>query len=131
MAIVFALLPAALATTGMPEPVIWKIGSGGLLAWYIGIVPYRITQSRRLGVRSALPRALKMWVLAPAVLQIYNLTTSGLLWPYLFGIFSLVVNGFSVFLLLLLGTGSESKTLPASPSAGDSQITHNLFGRLK
>lgn len=119
MAIVFALLPAALATAGIPPPTIWKIGSGSLLAWYIGIVPYRVLQTRKLGVSSSLPRPLVMWVSASALLQIYNLTTSGLLWPYLAGIFSLVVNGFSVFLLLLLGQDAGTNNLPGDPVESD------------
>lgn len=117
MAIVFALLPSALASAGLPEPTIWKLGSAGLLAWYVGIVPYRIKQSRRLGVQYSLPRAFVLWVLAPAILQVYNLTTPGLLWPYLFGIFSLVVNGFSVFLLLLMGGGGDRPKVWDEPPA--------------
>jgi hypothetical protein len=39
MTIVFALLPAALQSAAIPEEIIWRIGSGGLLAWYLGVVP--------------------------------------------------------------------------------------------
>ena len=109
MAIVFSLLPTVLRTIGTAETHIWKIGSTGLLAWYAFIVPYRVRQSRKYSAESPLPRALLFWVAISSAVQIYNLTTAGLAWPYLFGIFSLIVNGFSVFLLLLLGSeGSES-----------------------
>lgn len=103
MAIVFALLPSVLAEAGIRTNFIWKIGGSGLLVWYAGAVPYRIRQSRKSGIRSPMPRPLFLWVLGAALLQIYNLTTPGLAWPYLFGVFSLVVNGFAAFLLLLLG----------------------------
>ncbi|MGR8946823.1 MAG: hypothetical protein ACU84Q_02170, partial [Gammaproteobacteria bacterium] len=58
-------------------------------------------QSRKLSVRLPIPRLLVVWAVLSASLQIYNLTTPGIAWPYLFGVFSLVINGFSVFLLLL------------------------------
>lgn len=107
MAIIFALLPSILTAVGLSPPLIWKIGSCGLLVWYVGAVPYRLNQSRKLGVSSPMPRLLVVWVALSSLLQGYNLSTPGLAWPYLFGVFSLVVNGFSVFLLLLLGSESE------------------------
>jgi hypothetical protein len=112
MAIVFALLPAALQSAGVPEGKIWRIGSGGLLAWYLGVVPYRLRQSRKLSVRLPLPPLLIVWAVLASSLQIYNLTTPGLAWPYLFGVFSLVINSFSVFLLLLFKSdwGDEKST---------------------
>jgi hypothetical protein len=109
MAIVFALLPSALAEAGVENNLIWKIGSCGLLIWYAGILPYRRHQARKFGVLSQIPRLLQIWVLTAAALQIYNLTTPGLSWPYMFGVFSLVVNGFTVFLLLLLGSGATDQ----------------------
>lgn len=111
MAIVFALLPSVLVSADIPPALVWKTGSGALLAWYIGIVPYRIAQNRKSGAARSLPRLL-LWAALAASLQIYNLTTSGTAWPYLFGIFGLVVNGFSVFLLLLLGTDSDDRDRP-------------------
>ena len=101
MAIVFALLPVALQSAGIAQQKIWHIGSGGLLIWYLGVVPFRLYQSRKLAVRSPMPPLLMVWAVLAASLQVYNLTTPGLAWPYLVGVFSLVINGFSVFLLLL------------------------------
>ena len=102
MAIVFALLPSMLATGGVQPERIWLIGSTGLLVWYVGVIPCRLRQARKLDVQQPMPRPLLAWAVAAALLQVYNLTTPGLPWPYLCGVFSLVVNGFTVFLILLL-----------------------------
>ena len=109
MAVVFALLPSMLLSAGIAENNIWRIGSGGLLIWYFTAVPYRILQGRKSGVGMAVPAALLVWAAISVSLQIYNLTTHGIAWPYLFGTFSLVVNGFTVFLLLLLKLGWEEQ----------------------
>lgn len=116
MAIVFALLPSVLDAAGIAPAVVWKTGSGALLAWYAGIVPYRVVQNRKLGAARALPPLLLLWAAVASSLQVYNLATPATAWPYLFGVFSLVVNGFSVFLLLLLGTDADDRD-PAGRSA--------------
>jgi len=120
MAVVFALLPSVLVSAEIPPALVWKTGSGALLAWYIGIVPYRITQNRKFGAARSLPPLLVLWAALAASLQIYNLATSGTAWPYLFGIFSLVVNGFSVFLLLLLGKDFDARDRPRPGQSEDS-----------
>ena len=102
MAICFSLLPLVLGAEGIDERLIWKIGGAGIIAWYIGIAIYRTRQCRRLGVPLAIPVLLRFWVAIVGVLQFVNIFSSGYAWPYLLGVFSLLVNGFSVFLMLLL-----------------------------
>lgn len=111
MAIAFALLPAALRSAGVTERNTWRIGSSDILIWFLGALPYRIhhriDHSRKLLERSPVAPLLIVLVLLVLSLQLYNLTTPGHAWPYLLGAFSLVINGFSVFLLLLFKSGED------------------------
>ena len=36
-AVGFALLPSVLAESGLPQPLIWRLGSLALLAWQVGL----------------------------------------------------------------------------------------------
>jgi hypothetical protein len=81
---------------------IWRIASSSLLAWQVGIVFYRARQFRETGAVIPIPRVLRLWVVSVLVLQVLNLHLA-VSWPYLLGVFSLLANGFTFFLLLLLG----------------------------
>jgi hypothetical protein len=59
-----------------------------------------------------MPSPLLVLAVITVSLQMYNLTMLGVAWPYLAGVFSLVINGFSVFLLLLFKSDWEDKNPP-------------------
>ncbi len=79
--IFFALLPAVLSETGISAPLVWKINGGLLICWYVSAITFRTRQSK-----------------------------DGVAWPFLIGVSLLIVNGFSMFLLLLLSPISEDET---------------------
>lgn len=100
--IAFGLLPAGLAEAGIEEHNIWKFGGAVLICWYVGAVSFRVRQSKALGVTMPIPKPVLVWASVALVLQIYNISTEGVAWPYLFGVTGLLINGFSVFLILVL-----------------------------
>lgn len=106
MATTFALLPALLTEARLPEPLKWRIASVALMVWQIAIVVHRQRQFRAGGTRSPVPRLLYLWIAGILVLQALNLVL-GVSWPYLLGVFGLLVNAFSFFLILLLGRVGE------------------------
>ena len=106
MAVTFALLPAVLREARLPEPTIWRAGSAALVAWQAGIAAHRSRQFRAAGVVSPIPRALALWVGGVIVVQASNVIL-GLSWLYLLGVFGVLVNAFSFFLILLLGRAGE------------------------
>ncbi len=110
-AISFALLPSILAEAQLDEPTIWRIGSALLLAWQVGIAVHRTRQFRSFGVTPWFPRLLGVWVAGIIAFQVANLGLA-MSWPYLVGVFGLLVNGFSFFLLLLFGRGDPPPDAP-------------------
>ena len=106
MAITFALLPAVLAEAQLAESTIWRSGSMSLMIWQIGIAAHRSRQFRAGGKGSPVPRLLYAWVAGIIVLQALNVVL-GLSWPYLLGVFGILVNAFIFFLILLLGRIGE------------------------
>jgi hypothetical protein len=102
VAVTFALLPAVLADAGFSSPTMWRIASSLMLAWIIGIAAYRVRQFRKFEVVQQFPWLLGVWVGVSAILQCLNLSLATS-WPYLVGVFGVLVNGFSFFLLLLFG----------------------------
>lgn len=103
VAILFALLPSISRAAGVGANVTWIIGSAGLSIWFVGAGTYRVRQSKRLGATLALPPGMLVWLVAATALQIYNLAVAQTSWPYLVGVLALNVNGYTAFLLLLLG----------------------------
>ena len=61
-----------------------------------------------------IPRHVSIWGAISIVLQIYNVAGEGRSWPYLFGIMGLLMNGFSVFLILVLSPTDDADTLDES-----------------
>lgn len=102
MSVSFALLPAVLREARLADPTIWRIGSASFMVWQIGIAAHRSRQLRATGVPSPIPRVLYAWVTLIVALQGVNLAL-GASWPYLIGVFGLLVNAFSFFWVLLLG----------------------------
>jgi hypothetical protein len=102
VAATFALLPAVLADAGFSSPTMWRIASSLLLAWILGIAAYRVRQFRKLEIAPQFPRLLTIFVGFGTILQCLNLALASS-WPYLVGVFVVLVNGFSYFLLLLFG----------------------------
>jgi hypothetical protein len=105
----FALLPAVLADAGFSPPTMWRIASSLLLTWILGIAAYRVRQFRQLEVGRDFPRLLAVLVGVGAILQCLNLALATS-WPYLVGVFGVLVNGFSFFLLLLFGRQQDPDT---------------------
>ena len=106
-AIVFSLLPAFLTEAGIDAGLGWKISGLLLTAWIVLASAFRVRQSRAESVPMPIPRGVLALAGIAVVLQLYNLTGEGLAWPYLVGIVALLANGFSMFLLLLLGAQEE------------------------
>jgi len=72
---------------------------------------HRWRQFRASGNYFPLPRILFVWVLVILVLQALNLDL-GVSWPYLVGVYGILVNAFTFFLILLLGwSGAEDAAL--------------------
>ena len=113
-AIVCGLLPSFLVEVGLRESTVWKVASGALICWIVGAVSFRIHQSKVLGVPMPIPRHVSIWGAISIVLQIYNVAGEGRSWPYLFGIMGLLMNGFSVFLILVLSPTDDADTLDES-----------------
>lgn len=101
-AIAFGLLPSFLVEVGIAEHLVWKTGSVAIFCWIVGAVWFRARQSRKHGVRQQIPKYILVFGSIALVLQIYNIAVLGEAWPYLFGITIILVNGFSVFLILVL-----------------------------
>jgi len=106
MAISFALLPAVLTEARLPEPTVWRVGSLSLMVWQAAIAVHRSRQFRAGGTASPIPRLLFAWITAILLLQALNIFL-GVSWPYLLGVFGILVNAFSFFLILLLGRTDE------------------------
>lgn len=102
MAVSFALLPALLTEARLPEATRWRVLSACLLVWQSGIAWHRARQFRAGGTPSPVPRLLYVWVAGILLLQGLNIAL-GVSWPYLLGVFGILVNAFSFFMLLLLG----------------------------
>lgn len=107
-AVVYALLPALLAEAQFPRSTIWRIGSGALIAWYVGVGVFRINQVQRTEVPFPFRRLFGVWVAFLVLLQALNLVLAAS-WPYLLGVFGILANGFLFFLRLLLGSGDEGE----------------------
>jgi len=100
--IVAGILPAFLMETGIKPNYVWKMCSGVLIFWLIGAPLFRVRQSKALGVKQQIPKHVLVWAFVSIILQCYNIATTGMAWPYLFGVTTMLINGFSVFLLLVL-----------------------------
>ena len=101
-AIFYGLLPAFLSEAIFDETLIWKLSSALLIVWIAGAVWYRLKQSRRLDVSMQIPKVVLGFGVISIAFQIYNIVEVGSAWPYLLGITTMLLNGFSVFLLLVL-----------------------------
>jgi hypothetical protein len=100
--IVAGILPAFLTETGMKPNHVWKVCSAVLICWLIGAPLFRARQCKALGVKQQIPMHVLVWAVVSIVLQCYNIAATGTAWPYLFGVTTMLINGFSVFLLLVL-----------------------------
>lgn len=100
--IVAGILPAFLMETGMKPNHVWKACSAVLICWLIGAPVFRARQCKVLGVKQQIPTHVLVWAVISIVLQCYNIAAAGAAWPYLFGVTTMLINGFSVFLILVL-----------------------------
>jgi hypothetical protein len=53
------------------------------------------------------PRHIRILGVLTIGLQVYNIASEGQSWPYLFGIMTVLMNAFSVFLILVLSPVEE------------------------
>lgn len=106
MAVAFALLPAVLREAQLEEPVIWRTASASFMVWQIGIVVHRTRQFLATGRPLPVPRLLYVWVAFIVALQALNVVLATP-WPYLLGVFGLLVNAFSSFWVLMLGRAGD------------------------
>jgi hypothetical protein len=101
-AIAFALLPTLLAEAELSPPTLWRVGSGSLVIWFASIGAFRFNQARRNAVPFPFRGLFVAWTAFLILLQALNLVLA-VSWPYLIGVFGILVNGFIFFLRLLLG----------------------------
>ncbi|MEZ5558624.1 MAG: hypothetical protein R3E86_08805 [Pseudomonadales bacterium] len=106
-AIVFSLLPAVLLEAGFTGQRVWSICGVLLVGWFVFATAFRVAQSRAAAVDLPIPRPMLAFAVVASLLQIYNLFGGGSAWPYMIGVLALIANGFSMFLLLLLGPGTD------------------------
>ena len=109
-AVTFALLPSLLVEARIPTDLVWRVGSGMLAGLFVLAAAFRIRQYRRQGGEAPLPRGLLVWVGCISILQLVNVGLATT-WIYLLGVYTLLINGFSVFMTLLLedaGHGDRS-----------------------
>jgi hypothetical protein len=105
-AIVFALLPTLLAEADLPSSTLWRVVSGSLVIWFASIGTFRFNQARRSAVPFPFRGLFVAWTGFLILLQALNFTLA-VSWPYLVGVFGILVNGFVFFLRLLLGERGE------------------------
>ena len=101
-AAIAGLLPSFLMETGLSEQSVWRFSSAALLCWAVGALTFRFRQSRKYGVRQQIPKFVVAWGITSIILQLVNIAMLGVAWPYLFGVMTMLINGFSVFLILVL-----------------------------
>ena len=101
-AIVLGLLPSFLAETGLSTSEVWKVSSAALACWIVGAIYFRMRQSKAFGIAMQIPIHVRLVGIISVAFQLYNLAIAGQAWPYLFGIMTILMNGFSVFLILVL-----------------------------
>lgn len=113
MSFAFALLPALLSEAGLAQREVWRACSAALLVWQTAIAVHRNLQFRRTETGPPFSRLVYVWVGGIVLLQALNLALAAS-WPYLFGVFGLLVNGFVFFLALLLSEDAEPERRDAS-----------------
>lgn len=100
-AVTFALLPSLMVEARIPTDLVWRVGSAMLGGLFILAAAFRIQQYRGQGGEQPLPRSLVAWVGCISILQLANVGLATV-WIYLLGVYTLLINGFSVFMTLLL-----------------------------
>jgi hypothetical protein len=100
------LLPTLLAEAELPRSTLWRVVSGSLLIWFAGIGAFRFNQARRSAVRFPFRGLFVAWTGFLILVQALNFVLA-VSWPYLIGVFGILVNGFVFFLRLLLGDLGE------------------------
>ena len=116
-AIAFALLPSFLFELGLDERLVWRTGSAALICWIVGALAFRYRQSRVYGVAMPIPRYIRALGVVSIALQTFNIVNAGVAWPFMFGIMMILMNGFSVFLLLVLRPLDDDAEPAPSPGA--------------
>ena len=108
--VLFSLAPWLLDTTGVPTTISWRLCSGALLVWQVGIAVRRSRQFRRFTTPVAIPKLMYSGVIATIVLQTVNLFL-GEPWPYILGVLVVLANGFTFFFVLLFWEAEEDKAV--------------------
>lgn len=109
-AIVLSLMPSFLVEAGASTVNVWKISSGALACWIAGALYFRLRQSKAIGIPMQIPVHVRALGIPSVFLQIYNIAVLGQAWPFLFGLMAILMNGFSVFLILVLNPVEEDET---------------------
>jgi len=105
-AVSFSLFPAFLSEAQVPRPTTWRVASAAMLVWQLGIFVHRTRQFRKFEGGAPLPWFIPAGAGVIILLQALNLVL-GVSWPYLLGVFGMLVSGFSFFMVLLLGPNED------------------------
>ncbi|MGR8947075.1 MAG: hypothetical protein ACU84Q_03450 [Gammaproteobacteria bacterium] len=100
--VMFGLLPSFLTEVGLSDDRMWQVSSVTLICWIVGALVFRLRQSKRYGIAMQVPMHIRLWGICSIALQAYNIAVATQAWPYLFGLMTIVMNAFSVFLILVL-----------------------------
>jgi len=106
--VLFCLLPWLLDEIGIPQSISWRLCSGMLFVWLVGIGMRRRRQFQNFTHPVPLPRLIYVWMIIIQTLQAINLFL-GEPWPFMLGVVGLLANGFTFFLLLLFWEVRESE----------------------
>ena len=118
-AIVLSLLPSFLVATGAKSALVWKISSCAMAVWIAGALYFRLRQSKAMGIPMQIPVHVRAFGIPGIFLQLYNIVVLGEAWPFLVGLFVVLMNGFSVFLILVLKPVETDEIEDESRDAND------------
>ncbi|MBW2292906.1 MAG: hypothetical protein JRG89_19555 [Deltaproteobacteria bacterium] len=99
----FAFFPFVLLDTGLAPELCWRIGTGVMALWFIGIRIYRQRQATRMGLTPFMPLPFFLIVHLPIIMALaINTIWLGDSWPYVLGVVLQLFTAFITFVRLLL-----------------------------
>ncbi len=103
-AIVFAFLPFIFLDTGLDPVLFWKIGSGAIFVWFLGIIVLRKNQAGKTGANIQIytPWVSALLFFPTLFVLLLNVAVLGAPWPYVIGVTVSLVTAFRTFAHLLL-----------------------------
>ena len=104
----YTFIPFILLDTGLDAHLFWRLGTGAQIVWFTAIPLYRRRQTTQVGATylgGVMPYSYPIFLaLSVPTLGILVLNTAvlGAPWPYVLGIFLILITAFTTFVRLLL-----------------------------